>query len=759
MIEHARAYVTALTGRADTPMHWRCIHDRDKGAQPYVLHGSVDELWATLSAYNASGYGVFTNINEMDGRGHTLDHVVHCRAHVVDLDGLDAAQQYEVAVAAGASFAVQSSAGKWHLYWAVGAYIGNERYTLLQRKLAQYFNGDKSVIDAPRVMRVPGFFHMKAEPKLVTCEVLSGARYDVSQLETWLAPVNVFDVGGMRSPLGETSMSAPSLDYLNAALAMIDPNDLDRSEWLSLSAAYKQAGWLHTDDETLLREWLAWCARYRDDDPAENRKLWNSVRDTECGWATFLRRTTIKAYMQFGQMPPVMSAPVIVESGSVPPMPTAQGINTDSEMLSPEQCREWFKGCVWIEQMGKMFTPKGRFMNATQFNGSYGGRMFIWTGDGKVTDEAWKAALRSTVWRVPSVDHIRFLPDHPNGEILNDGLGRKGLNIYIPARVDSRQGDISGWLSWLSLLLPDAGDRQILIEYLAHCVKYPGYKIPWAPMLQSAEGTGKTVFRELLAHCLGDMYVYQPKAPELVKSGSIFNAWMRAKLMIVVDEIKIDERRELIEILKPMIADARVEVQSKGVDQDMEDNPANWLFFSNYKDAIPVNANGRRYAIFYSALQHASDIEAAGMGGSYFSNLFRWLRADGYAAIAHYLLNYPIERGAIPMRAPATSSHDQAVAVSRSPMEQIIHDCVMDGAAGFRGGYVSSVALINRCKSSGIRIPSNASVRACLEGLGYRPIGRSERPYIQEDITNRSELYALNSEANINNYGREQGYE
>lgn len=746
MIEHSRAFITALTGHADTPMHWRCIHDKDKGAKPIVLSGTLDECWPMLQAYNLSGYGIFTNINEMDGRGHTLEHVVSCRTHVVDLDSADAAQQYQAAVACGASFAVQSSAGKWHVYWLVTLYVDNERYTVLQRKLAHKFNGDKSVIDAARVMRVPGFYHMKADPKPVVFIPLSGAHYDVAQLETWLADVQVFDVGGMRSPLGETSMSAPSFEWLCKALKLINPNDLDRAGWLSVSAAFKQAGWLHASEDVLLKEWLSWCAGYRDDDEGENLKLWNSIRDTECGWATFLRLTSIKAYMQFGAV------------DAVPPMPESQGINCDGEILSPAQCAEWFKGCYWVERMGEIFTPSGRFMNATKFNGTYGGKAFIITGNGKICDEAWKAALRSTVYKIPSVDHIRFLPDHPAGEVIVDGMGRRGLNTYMPVKIDARQGDVSRWLDWLAKLLPDAGDRKILIEYLAHCVKHPGFKIPWAPMLQSAEGTGKTVFREMLAHCLGDMYVYQPKAPELVKSGSTFNGWMRAKLMIVVDEIKIDERRELIEILKPMIADARVEIQSKGVDQDMEDNPANWLFFSNYKDAIPVNNNGRRYAIFYSALQTAADIEAAGMTGSYFPELFKWLRAEGYAAIAHYLLNYPIERGAIPMRAPATTSHDQAVAVSRSPMEQIIHDCVLDGVCGFRGGYISTIALVNRCKTVGMRIPSASNIKACLEGLGYRHLGRADRPYLQEDITNRAELFALGEGKTVEGYGVAQGY-
>ena len=111
---------------------------------------------------------------------------------------------------------------------------------------------------------------------------------------------------------------------------------------------------------------------------------------------------------------------------------------------------------------------------------------------------------------------------------------------------------------------------------------------------------------------LGIMYVYSPKAPELVKSVRRSTHGCAANFMIMVDEIKIGEQRELIEILKPMITGARVEIQGKGVDQDMEDNTANWLFFSNYKDAIPINKTAAVMRFLFG-LASLEDMLAAGM--------------------------------------------------------------------------------------------------------------------------------------------------
>jgi molybdate-binding protein len=122
-------------------------------------------------------------------------------------------------------------------------------------------------------------------------------------------------------------------------------------------------------------------------------------------------------------------------------------------------------------------------------------------------------------------------------------------------------------------------------------------------------------------------------------------------------------------------------------------------------------------------------------------------------------MNYPIERGALPVRAPETSSHKEALRLSRSPMEVIIADGVADAISGFRGGYISVVSVVNRCKAAGLRNVTAKAVTTCLEGMGYNSIGRAMRAYLQEDTQHRSELYSLLTNTTVDGYGRAQGYE
>lgn len=779
-------FIASFAGDPNTAIiDWRVLHDADKTVPGHARRGTLTEWWSWLSEMNSQGYGVFAVIAALDGNGRELANVSYIRAHYADLDNLSALQNYErtLLMAPPPSFAVQSSPGKFHTYWTVAPYVGNDRFTLLQRKLRQVFDGDKAVVDATRVMRMPGTWNTKysnpasvkyngSAPHLVQWWSLPshGQAIPVEYLEQAMSAVNVIDGGiGVRHELGEPSLAAPSIEWLQRALDLVDPNAIDRGEWIALTSAIKQAGWSLTDETTLRGMWDRWCARYSANDVGENEKQWSSIRNTELGWGSLVRRVpSLRATMSFGGVErpapgatPPMPASEGEQGAPVPPMPAPAPLDCSGSYLTHLEQQEWFKGCMFIVTHGKVLTPFGRLLNVTQFNAAYGGKKFIIDDESKLTNEPWQAATRSTLWTIPKVDHMRFLPHIEHGEIFTDELGRTGVNTYKPITPTRVSGDPTPFLNHIRALLPSDADQRILLDYLAHNVKYPGKKIPWAPVIQSAEGAGKGIMKLLAIHMMGRPYCYFPNAQELANSGSQFNAWMRNKTFILVDEIKVDERRELVEILKPMISEEIIEVQGKGVDQDLEDNFSNWLFFTNWKDAIPVNKNGRRYAIFFSPIQTEQDLIARGMDGPYFHWLYEWMRKDGAAIVTDFLLNYPIECGAIPMRAPRTSTADEAIAISRSPIERVIEDAVADQLPGFRGGWISSIAAIKRIKALGAvgKAVSPQTIKSVVEGMGYVSCGRAPRPFFQEDKDQRADLYYIGQAADVGYYAAWQGWE
>ena len=128
---------------------------------PKVLHGTLDEHADALCLINQQGGGIFMMANAGDGKGRKAKNVVRVRAVFVDLDG--SPLEPVTTSVPHPSIVVNSSPGRWHAYWIVEDYPLNE-FSAKQQQLIAKFNSDPSVHDLPRVMRLPGFFHCKAEP-------------------------------------------------------------------------------------------------------------------------------------------------------------------------------------------------------------------------------------------------------------------------------------------------------------------------------------------------------------------------------------------------------------------------------------------------------------------------------------------------------------------------------------------------------------------------------------------------------------------
>lgn len=136
--------------------------DRNKGgALVRILHGYLDEHAVELQRLNAAGAGIFWMVNFGDSKGRAASNVTGVRALFVDLDG--APLEPVLACAVQPHAVVESSPARFHAYWLVtGCELA--QFAGLQRALAAKFNGDASVNDLPRVMRLPGFVHRKGEP-------------------------------------------------------------------------------------------------------------------------------------------------------------------------------------------------------------------------------------------------------------------------------------------------------------------------------------------------------------------------------------------------------------------------------------------------------------------------------------------------------------------------------------------------------------------------------------------------------------------
>ncbi|MGZ8217876.1 AAA family ATPase [Methylomagnum sp.] len=138
----------------------------EKDRDPYarILHGTLEQHAAKLTELQAHGAGVFVMVQEGDGHGRTNANVTRIRAVFIEDDGDSAGREYPLEP----HLIVESSPGKRHVYFLVDGLTVPE-FRGVQERLIADWGSDKNAKDPARVLRVPGFWHLKnrAQPHQV----------------------------------------------------------------------------------------------------------------------------------------------------------------------------------------------------------------------------------------------------------------------------------------------------------------------------------------------------------------------------------------------------------------------------------------------------------------------------------------------------------------------------------------------------------------------------------------------------------------
>ena len=232
---------------------------------------------------------------------------------------------------------------------------------------------------------------------------------------------------------------------------------------------------------------------------------------------------------------------------------------------------------------------------------------------------------------VVQVDAVGFNPTKPafyselaGSEMVTDSDGVQRLrdqttivNSYTPpsltpasdvrmATEESRA--VIERLMWHThFIIGDEDQERTLFDWLAHNIQYPGRKITWAVLMQGFYGTGKTYFYEIL-RSIFDKYANVITDND-VSSG--FSAWGTGFLINCIEEIRNKTNKyEVVEALKPYITNANVPSTAKGKDPKAVQNFTNYLAFTNYEDALPMDEGDRRYFVIFSRIKNKTQLKA-----------------------------------------------------------------------------------------------------------------------------------------------------
>lgn len=445
----------------------------------------------------------------------------------------------------------------------------------------------------------------------------------------------------------------------------------------------------------------------------------------------------------------VSGEPAPAAVGPAEPVPAAtavEGLRVGSRFMAVTQQVEHFKGCVYVLKPHRVLIPSGDLIKSEQFRVLYGGYDFSMDNENfKTSKNAWEVFSESQAYSFAKVYRAAFLPKEKPGSIIKLE-GDDVVNTYFPCPVDRTPGDASRLYDLLARMLPNERDRTIIMSYMAACVQYPGYKFQWAPLIQGVEGNGKSFLSRAVAAAVGKKYTFLPKFKDLENN---FNAWMSNRIFIGVEDIYVpDHNKELMEILKPMITSEDQGIELKGVDQAMAEVCCNFMFNSNYRDAMRKTSSDRRFAFFFTAQQKVSDLKRDGLTPEYMRDLYEWFKnGNGAAIITDALYTYKIPDEFNPAnggRAPETSTTAEAITLSLGSIEQEVVESIERGAVGFCGGWVSSIHLELLLKESRIKM-SHMRRKTMMEELGYvlhpnLPKGRACNP-VDLDMGSKPRLF------------------
>lgn len=185
----ALEFLTAIDGDPAATFNIECYTDLPKGEKkptpdpllaryPNLNLSEVERLLPALEVTNAAGAGIFFCVNQCQGQ-RSKKNIIRVRCIHGDFDKATAAMLENVYATLHPSIAVTTSGtNRCHLYWQVNKdeAVGTELAEALNKSLVP-LGADPAAVDVSRLLRLPGFRHMKYRAEGVTPMVVANYFY------------------------------------------------------------------------------------------------------------------------------------------------------------------------------------------------------------------------------------------------------------------------------------------------------------------------------------------------------------------------------------------------------------------------------------------------------------------------------------------------------------------------------------------------------------------------------------------------------
>ena len=180
-LEMAASFIEQLTGNRETPMTFQTFDDDQIKKDPTLarcFNGKISDLANDLIDLNKMGAGIFVCPQVTDLEGRKTSNIKFLRAFFIDKDNGVPEVFHQTP-----NLEVKTPQGG-HYYWLLKDQEDPSVFKDVSIGLIKHYDSDPVVKDIARVMRLPGFFHLKnhKKPTLIRFKFNSVGRYDLEDI-------------------------------------------------------------------------------------------------------------------------------------------------------------------------------------------------------------------------------------------------------------------------------------------------------------------------------------------------------------------------------------------------------------------------------------------------------------------------------------------------------------------------------------------------------------------------------------------------
>lgn len=420
-------------------------------------------------------------------------------------------------------------------------------------------------------------------------------------------------------------------------------------------------------------------------------------------------------------------------TGDTMPVARARQL-TRYENPDNKRAPKWLAGFVYIEKDELFYHSESRVeLSHKAFDAKHNRYMMTQKDrlEGRSYPESTASQAALNLWEIETVYRRMYMPHEDEFFFYN---GQRFVNFYSEVGVpdmpdklnENERMAIKRVQAHFRHLFRNEKDWKLLLDWLAYIVQTKR-RLSWMPLIQGAEGDGKTFFAMMLKHILGWENVAIVAGEALEER---YNHFMEGALLVFFEEVRLHgaNRYEALNRMKPWIANEIISIRrmQRGTYEIV--NTASIIGASNHKDAIPAGQGDTRYFPLFSRWQTKEAIDKfKQLHPLYYTELYGALNHAG--ALRKWLMEYEISDAFDPnARAPESSYRAEMLSLSESDEDEAFTLALAESKRRdfspeiLDGGLLDDVLEVRGCEA-----PRGKALKRFMSEKGFTRLPKAVR--------------------------------